>query len=136
MSAFPPIRSPSSKMNTYHETIPASAILRRARDLIAGPQAWIKGAFAKIRPYYPTDVDSRSPAASCFCALGALQRAIDEARKLGQFPPPLSRAEEALRKFNGDRAVPTWNDANDTTHADVLEAFDHAIRYEEARDAV
>jgi hypothetical protein len=95
-------------------------ILREARALIDTPEKWTQDAEA--RDADGNEVLYNDPSATCFCAIGAMSRAADE------YSP--SRETRILRRaVFGDvwRPIPSWNDAPETSHADVLEAFDRAI---------
>jgi hypothetical protein len=66
------------------------------------------------------------PRAVCFCIVGAIERTHGDAD---------FQAWEALRDAanGGTGSVAEWNDAPERTHAEVMDAFDAAIRAEEAR---
>lgn len=99
-----------------------AAILRAARERIARPEAWTRGAYWR-------DVngqDCAQPDAVCFCALGAIRASggIDDAS-------PPAKALKAVVRALGYSYVHDWNDDTPTTHADVLAAFDRAIAEQE-----
>ena len=94
-------------------------IVERARGLIATPQTWTQGEFA--RDAHGEPVNWRSPQAVQFCLWGALNRAAyemtgDRHRSVGL----ADHAAAALR-----RGVTSLSRINDHgTHAEVLALFD------------
>ena len=80
-------------------------ILKAARELLAVPERWTKGALA--RSQNGDDVNPKSSeAAHSFCIVGAIGRSnID------------------YDSFD----LAYWNDAPERTHAEVLARFDEAI---------
>jgi len=117
-------------------------ILSDARDLIAGDETWTRGDFAAVqrfangrRTYYqPEPIDS--PAATCFCSLGAIYRAAETTTS---YPSNAAqRACAALARVvdtsgwtppagDAPHVIVAWNDRPQTKHDDVLAAFDRAI---------
>jgi hypothetical protein len=95
-------------------------ILRGARARLAKPEAWIKDFFALDADEQNTP--ATSPRACRWCMLGAVRA---EAR--GCDWQTQADAEDALRAAVNGWDVDAWNDRGDTTHADVLAAFDRAI---------
>lgn len=91
----------------------AAEILRAARAKIDAPEKWTKGESA--RDASGRGVFSNSPAAVCFCSIGAIGNIID------------STPMDIFRKAIGCGCISDWNDHKDRTHADVLAAFDKAI---------
>jgi hypothetical protein len=96
----------------------ASAVLRRARDLIANEQNWCKGSFA--RSWYNVPVLPQSTFARRFCAIGAIMRAGRQLRL---------RTRDACLALQWQTVQPVevWNDAPARTHAEVVAAFDAAV---------
>jgi hypothetical protein len=95
----------------------AADYLRAARYRIAAPDRWTKGALA--RDPLGRIVEPDDPAACQWCAAGA----YDAARPLG--------ADDVLHRRVleiGFRHLPGFNDAPETTHADVLALYDDAIQ--------
>lgn len=84
-------------------------VLRAARHLIHKPQRWHKGALPQFRLWGKT-----------YCAMTAVMAhsrhfvSEPERHLLRQMPP-------------GYRCVAEYNDAPETTHADILALFDRAI---------
>jgi hypothetical protein len=103
------------------------ALLMQARSLIADPQCWTQGTWARDRAgngaifLIPED-----DAAVCWCMVGALIRTTPH-------PKDRYKAEWALRHVievpeavvTGHLAV--WNDMPGRTHEEVMQAFDAAI---------
>ena len=104
----------------------AVEILKRARALIETPDKWVRGAFARDADGFP--VKHLSDAACKFCARGAFLRAAN-ASVLDNHPAEifLDRAHSGKR-----RSYVSLNDAEETTHADILALFDRAIEKAEA----
>jgi hypothetical protein len=96
-------------------------VLRKARELIATPDTWIRGDYA--RDVYGESVSASSYTACRWCSSGAISKAR------GPDGPPVSKY---LKDVIGGRNVAGWNDDEDRTHAEVLAAFDEAIRRAEA----
>lgn len=100
-------------------------ILREARGYIE--RGWTQGAFARDGDGHK--VAFEHPAAGCFCALGAIERAEggDTSYASGQ------RARFSLRAVIGSNLIGEWNDAPERTKEEVLSAFSRAIAIVEAR---
>lgn len=99
-------------------------ILIEARKNIATPEAWVKGAsFAcfngdgNLTPCFRSE-------ATCFCALGALQKAAGT----DDFRVDLAVLDAANTLFDRQwQQLWHFNDHPATTHEMVLQAFDKAI---------
>jgi hypothetical protein len=94
-------------------------IVQRVRALIATPQAWTQGEFARDGSGEP--VSWRSPEAAQFCIWGALNRAAREMTDDEHQRVRLAdHAARALRSL-----TPSLSRLNDRgTHADVLALID------------
>lgn len=112
------------------------SVLLDARQLIADPKYWVKGV-------------AREDLAcgTCFCAVGALDAAaiglvrgpdgsVPRTSSVSVWAPAFSKAQrlagELKRRLRAMTPrcyhnIPEFNDAADTTHADVLALFDRAI---------
>lgn len=88
-------------------------ILTAARALIAEPERWTQGAYARDAAGVP--VDDSAETAICWCASGALFKFSSL--------PGADRARSAVASIVGP--IPDFNDHH--THAEVLAAFDKAI---------
>ncbi len=97
----------------------AIEILKAARETLSTPDRWTKKMYAKDAT--GKSVSYCDPRATCFCVNGALMKAESCFTSPGYLP-----ASEALRVIVGP-SIPSWNDAPETTHADVLDALDRAI---------
>lgn len=91
-------------------------VLTLARELIATPDRWTKGAIA--RNVHGDPVASRSADAVCWCALGA---GLHVAGLILRVP------DNALPLDTEARTIESYNDLPSTTHADILAVFDRAI---------
>ena len=97
-------------------------ILTKARDILTPEGAWIQ--------FYPAlDVrgNSRDPEdrrASCWCLVGALERAAYDSSDPESDP---EGAMFALQAALGRDALAAWNDAPSRTHEEVLQLLDRAI---------
>jgi hypothetical protein len=98
-------------------------ILKEARKIIARPEAWTKGATARDVNGMGCYTDTAE--AVCFCSMGAILRVRNSMAK-GYCPAKEDRAFRILSQ-TVRRPTAAWNDDPATTHADVLNAFDHAI---------
>src|SRR5438067_179058 len=96
----------------------ATAVLLRARQLLAVERHWGKGSFA--RSWLDIPGPARSVLAQRYCALGAIMRA---GRELGL---PTEAACKALELQTGV-PIADWNDDRLRTHSEVTAAFDAAI---------
>lgn len=97
-------------------------VLEKAKAIIADPFHWTKGAFAR-NSHGTTVIDVTSEDACSFCALGALVRVMEN-------ETDYNHARDILELCVGDKNfpnVPAFNDASETTHADILALFDCAI---------
>lgn len=95
-------------------------ILKAARDLIAKPENWIQGAYARSedgRDTMPYDVSS-----TCFCSVGALFKAGADSFKFSELLPFEIRDAFGVMKEND---LVKFNDTH--THAEVLSLFSKAI---------
>ena len=94
-------------------------IVERARALIATPQTWAQGEFARDAAGEP--VSWRSPDAARFCIWGALNRAARE--MTGDERQRVRLADHAARALRG--TTPSISRLNDHgTHADMLALID------------
>lgn len=111
----------------------AAEVLRQARDLIADPARWTKGANARSADGFTA---SSSHDAVKWCAVGALHRVA------GIDYSALCSAREILSRHSGvyDRTlsdsgrIVVMND-NARDHDEVLRIFDTAIHDAEAQEA-
>jgi hypothetical protein len=103
-------------------------LLKAARAKIEKPENWTKGTNARDANGNPTA--AYSPAAVCFCAIGAIH-SITMPRTLPNLDARTAMVR-ALMHFHPNCFVSDFNDAPTTTHANVLALFDEAIANEEA----
>lgn len=121
----------------------ATDILQRAKSLITDPRRWIGGnleargldkntcVLSRLIEDDPTH-DQYVPAtlddANCFCmGLAMTKVSIDQpgpSRTIAYHV--LNEAVHGTRQ-SGITRIGGWNDHHDTTHAQVMAAFDHAI---------
>lgn len=99
-------------------------ILKDARQLLADPKHWSKGAYARTQ-YGLLSIAVSSPKAACFCLIGAIKRVggteqSDEVYCLASIIAPTVVLPNAVDVID-------FNDATSTTHADVLALLDKAI---------
>ena len=100
-------------------------ILRKARALIEKPENWAKGDLAYDGAGDPVEPEHNE--ACAWCAVGAICRVENELRVFA------TGATASLSlNLNPPRIVASFNDDPNTTHIDVLDAFDRAIAAEEA----
>lgn len=93
-------------------------ILLAGRELISMPERWTKHHYA--RDSTGRERLSSDQAAICWCSIGAISKAGEG--------HPISKwgARTILRDAIGG-TISQFNDAETTTHADVLAAWDRAI---------
>lgn len=103
----------------------ALALLDAVRDVLSNPDRWCKEAAGKDAD--GDCVDPRDDTALRWCVLGAL-------RKVHRAPlcdDVSKRALAALRGVidvaDGANGIARWNDAEDTTHAELLRVLDASI---------
>src|SRR5215510_10163473 len=97
-------------------------IVEQARALIAAPQTWTQGEFARDGLGAP--VSWRSPEAAQFCIWGALNRAAGELTKNEHLRVRL--ADGAARALRG--RTPSISRLNDSgTHGEVLALIDRYL---------
>lgn len=98
------------------------AVLKAARERISDPSQWVK-------EYYC------NPRTGAVCAEGAVGCGTEEGDPYAWHDDALNALQAALPHAFRSRAgaVVVFNDAFETTHADVLAAFDRAIAAEEAK---
>ena len=92
-------------------------LLRKARDLISDPTGWTKGRFKRQDCYHPPR----------YCAVGALMEA--SAEDVNRTTPACERLERIVAKEGW--SITAYNDDEDTTHQDILDLFDCAIKQAE-----
>lgn len=130
----------------------ARDILTAARALIAPPEAWTVGAYARRKdrsyekpaknPLNMAAVHFSSSEAVCFCSYGAINRAgYGGGDASAQRNAEITLAKHALARAMGGKpfaeerieadwalaTIAKFNDADGRTHAEVLSAFDKAI---------
>jgi hypothetical protein len=104
---------------------PVTLALVKAREIISSPNRWTQGFFAKDAngiAVMPLAVQ-----ATCFCALGALRKAIGYSNE-NVFMDATRRLEETLKKERTyAHSLATYNDDPSTTYEDIKSLFDDAI---------
>lgn len=102
-------------MNSY-EKGRARKVLRSARDLVA--QGWIRG--------YHRRKDDRCPEGYRYCAGGA----IFEQQNRGFNSGDISCARSLFFRIlpDGSRSIASWNDDKKRKKAEVLDAFERAMK--------
>jgi hypothetical protein len=98
-------------------------VLRRAREVIATPERWTKGALYRVSKRGASCDDIAE--ATCFCGYGAVQKVT------GTRNAQCLLACDALDGVVGGD-FPSWQDKPGRRHREVLSAFDRAIAAEEA----
>ncbi len=94
-------------------------VLKGARELLSDEKRWTKGALARDKDGHETGI-AVDPDAVCWCAYGAIEHCNKEGYG----------AEIAMNRVVrglGWPSIGAFNDADSTTHADVLALFDRAI---------
>ena len=98
-------------------------VLEKARELIATPERWTQRVVAARTPCSIFEIQPSDPTATCWCSIGA----ILAVQGINRYDQDRSGACEAMRRECNWEYLADWNDAEDRTHAEVLEAFDRAI---------
>lgn len=93
-------------------------LLKRARKILAKPERWTKGTYARDR--YGEPVSLFYSVAESFCLLGALERADTDNGTM------YLAGRDFLNAFLGGNAH-TFNDRRTTEHRDILGLLDGAI---------
>lgn len=91
-----------------------SKVLLKAMDVIATPDKWTKGHWARDKD--DSAVLATNPRAKCWCSLGALNKALEKSSTFA------FHAEEYLVEAMGKQVAP-FNDSERTNHSDVMEKF-------------
>lgn len=120
-------------------------ILNGAKDMIADPAKWTKGALARNAVGEPTGfMVNRSPV--CFCSLGAMTRAMWDRIEIVNALVPVDAQNEVWDQYNTQYDIVydyltalagvdlvEFNDGAETQHCDVINLFDLAIDNAEER---
>lgn len=96
--------------------------LIKARELLSDPTRWAKGNYAYDKDGVPTWEGGED--AVCFCAMGAINRLADTSADACESFKALC---QALAAMGDNRFIPSFNDDEATTHADILNLFDRTI---------
>lgn len=107
--------TPNAQPQTLLETLVV------ARELIASPAAWTQGEFA--RDAHGKPVHPRSETATCFCLLGALNRAGGDTLGAAGAMTEVMASSKYRRHFS----LPIFNDSHKTDHEMVLDLIDQTI---------
>ena len=106
-------------------------LLQQARDLIASPEAWTQGTYARNASGKRTPL--AGPDAVCWCVSGALRRIIERA-ETDPIPDPLRDlwyetipVVNRIANLDMYSTLPIWNDKKGRTHAEVIALLDAAI---------
>lgn len=100
-------------------------VLKMGRQLIEDPENWTKGTLARDR--YGSNVGTTDTKATQWCAVGALQ-----AHRL-DYPEAISPAHSMLmsalpKSRRRSSYIQGFNDNPQTTHRQVMNMFDRAIK--------
>lgn len=105
-----------------------SEIMRAAKDNLSNPEYWTKGWFAT--DFNGNCVSWDSTAACKWCISGALRLAAGDRYENYQAGKEDVSKDARLLFIDANKLpldIPTFNDARETTHEDVMKAFDVAI---------
>lgn len=117
-----------------------SEILIKAKEIIADPASWRRVHRATDRNGKVVPATSKS--AVCFCAVGAVERALnfkspindDDAVYRLDVVKILDSVVQNLKNYGNPNFIWQFNDRHATKHADVLDVFDKAIRVAKAKE--
>lgn len=101
-------------------------ILRGARELLADPSKWTKGVHA--RDQQGAIVHCIDPDAISFCMGGAVDRQCCADERYTASPEYQAACGALLDALKVHRNVVDFNDDPATTHQDMLDLFDEAIK--------
>lgn len=109
------------------DTISALDVLKEARSLVE--HGWTTKAFARDDRGYPVKATEGKPV--LYCMLGAVERVIDGKALEDERSNPYDCLQQSANRIDPASVADHWldgfNDADDRTHEEVLEAFDIAI---------
>jgi hypothetical protein len=94
-----------------------------AKQLLSDPKHWIKGDLAKNES--GAVVDPMASDAICWCMNGAMIK-VTESNNLARIIQEMD-AQDYLYKAIPVPYVSSYNDADETTHQDIMNVFDKAI---------
>lgn len=94
--------------------------LQQVRDLLADPKRWTQGSYARDADGNP--LSYRHPDAVCLCLDGAVIEIAGDTEGARY-----TEMQAHLEAQNDGNNYANFNDAEDTTHADVLAFLDKAI---------
>lgn len=100
-------------------SIEVARVLQLAKRRISDPKFWTIGASA--RSACGSAVTARDAVAKSWCSIGAVQSALPEG------DPLMYVSLDTLRGVVG-HSIADWNDAEERTHAEVMAAFNKAIK--------
>jgi hypothetical protein len=106
-------------------------VLIAGRGYIDEPPKWTKGAYARAASGSEVDVFSKK--AVCYCARGAIEVAA-RAANTSDYGGAIAALMHAIPRGCRLRGIPTYQDRDETTHADVMAMFDRAIADERAKE--
>ena len=99
-------------------------VLQKARDLIATPDNWTQGEYARDGHGHATR--PRNSRAVCWCSSGAIMKVMD----VDYSPDDALAVLHQAGGFQWDMNIPKWNDSMNRKHSEVLALFDAAIAAE------
>lgn len=100
--------------------------LKSVKDLLILPKSWTKGAFFSDR--FGKVTERGSSATVKYDVLGAIME-VSEGRATSARQDRYDAMVEAIEPHI-ETSISTWNDAPETTHADILEVLNHAIDFQ------
>ena len=105
----------------------AKQILIDAKELISNPKKWTTKYWAKNEA--GESVSTSAPEACQWCSWGALMK-VQDGSNLTEAYQTLEDAIGGISRGSSwkSKNMVTFNDDPDTTHADVMAAFDRAIK--------
>lgn len=95
-------------------------VLKKSRRLISAPQNWTKGVYA--RDANGKEASATSPSAKSFCIIGAINKVVERGTVNAAAHNALINAMPGTYP-----TITQFNDAEETTHADIIAVIDAAI---------
>jgi hypothetical protein len=113
------------------KNLPVSEILIKAKAEIANPARWTREAYARDENGQAVDIYDAN--ATCFCAVGAIRRQNPKQHLVNM---SIEHAVKAINTACREKARTIYhhNDHPETSHEDIIQVFDAAIRVERLRE--
>lgn len=116
-------------------TVPVLEILKRAKEILTPDGVWIQKGYS----WDYCGASASVPQATCFCVMGAMDRAHWELEPSDE-ESPFGGGPEAISALNLhiplQMSLPEWNDRPGRTKEEVLALLDASIAWESPAEEV